>query len=287
MIVTFALLTAAVVALWFGAGENSALRWLWLALLFAAACSALATGIAQPVGLAWLAALGGALALFADPRRPRLVRFAAAAVVLVLVAGLMTHQLAGFANPRVLSGVRLSADAVPYSLYLNFDKAAAGVLLLGLAHRRLGSGAAWTEMLRRAALPAGVSIATLLTLSLLAGYVRFDAKLPGFVLLWAWTNLCFTCLAEESLFRGFIQRHLGAALSPRRHGRWWALAVGAVLFGLAHAAGGAAYAALSMVAGLGYGWAYLRSGDRIEAAILTHFTLNAFHFLGFTYPALA
>jgi membrane protease YdiL (CAAX protease family) len=39
------------------------------------------------------------------------------------------------------------------------------------------------------------------------------------------------------------------------------------------------------LAGLGYAAAYLRSG-RIEGAILTHFALNAVHFVAFTYPAL-
>ena len=46
------------------------------------------------------------------------------------------------------------------------------------------------------------------------------------------------------------------------------------------------YVALAAVAGAGYGWAYLRT-QRIEASILTHFALNAVHFFGFTYPALA
>jgi membrane protease YdiL (CAAX protease family) len=43
---------------------------------------------------------------------------------------------------------------------------------------------------------------------------------------------------------------------------------------------------LATVAGLFYGAAYLRT-RRIEGAILTHFALNAVHFLAFTYPALA
>jgi len=42
----------------------------------------------------------------------------------------------------------------------------------------------------------------------------------------------------------------------------------------------------TLVAGIGYGWAYRRTG-RIEASILTHFSLNSLHFLLFTYPALA
>jgi membrane protease YdiL (CAAX protease family) len=57
-----------------------------------------------------------------------------------------------------------------------------------------------------------------------------------------------------------------------------------VLFGLAHIAGGWRYVALATVAGAGYGTVFYRS-RRIEASILAHFTLNAVHFLLFTYPA--
>lgn len=42
---------------------------------------------------------------------------------------------------------------------------------------------------------------------------------------------------------------------------------------------------LAFVAGMGYGWIYYRA-KRIEASILTHFTLNFLHILFFTYPAL-
>jgi hypothetical protein len=125
----------------------------------------------------------------------------------------------------------------------------------------------------------------LLTLSLGAGYVRFDPKFPAETWLWLGVNLGFTCMAEEALFRGFIQAQLQRGWRNQPGGRWLALGLAAGLFGLAHAAGGAAYVALASVAGVGYGWIYQRT-QRIEASILTHFALNAVHFFFFTYPAL-
>ncbi|MCI5120133.1 MAG: CPBP family intramembrane metalloprotease [Candidatus Electrothrix sp. AUS4] len=53
-----------------------------------------------------------------------------------------------------------------------------------------------------------------------------------------------------------------------------------------HYAGGVTYIVLATVAGLGYGWTYLRT-EQLEASILTHFLLNCIHFVFFTYPALA
>jgi membrane protease YdiL (CAAX protease family) len=124
-----------------------------------------------------------------------------------------------------------------------------------------------------------------MALSLAAGYVRFEPKFPAETWLWLGVNLGFTCVAEEAIFRGFIQAQLARAWAQRDGGPGWALVVAAGLFGLAHAAGGPAYVALATAAGVGYGWIY-RKTSRIEASILTHFALNTVHFLAFTYPAL-
>lgn len=71
-----------------------------------------------------------------------------------------------------------------------------------------------------------------------------------------------------------------------KHGDYLALLIAAILFGLAHYAGGTKYMILTTVAGISYGWVYL-TAKRIEESILTHFGLNLTHFLFFTYPALA
>jgi len=287
---TFALLTLAVLALW-------ARGWWWAGLFVASLGSALIAGVVRPIGLVWIAAF--ATASWSGCERERVVdrplaharshrhtRIGATIAILVIAAGLMTHTLPGFANPRVLDQMRFSADALPFRLHTNYDKALVGLFLLALCHPRLARAADWRAMLRAAAPVAGGTIVTLLGLALAAGYVRFDPKFPPETWLFLWVNLCFTCVAEEALFRGFIQRQLTLAWAKIRHGAWFALLAAAVLFGLAHAGGGPVYVALSTVAGLGYGWAYLRTGQRIEAGILTHFALNAVHFVGFTYPAL-
>ncbi len=93
-------------------------------------------------------------------------------------------------------------------------------------------------------------------------------------------------LAEEAFFRGFLQREVEHALDGRPHAAAIAVAASAILFGLAHAAGGWHYVLLATLAGTGYAMAYQRTG-RVEAAILTHFAVNATHFLLFTYPTLA
>jgi membrane protease YdiL (CAAX protease family) len=98
-------------------------------------------------------------------------------------------------------------------------------------------------------------------------------------------NLLITCVTEEAFFRGFLLAGLARGMAGRRYGVAVAVVVSTVLFGLAHAPGGPLLVVFATLAGLGYAAAYLRSG-RIEGAILTHFALNAVHFVAFTYPSL-
>lgn len=116
--------------------------------------------------------------------------------------------------------------------------------------------------------------------------VKPALKWPGFTVEFLAINLLLTVVAEEAFFRGVIQQRLQSALQGMRSGNGLALTASALLFGAAHLGGGMTYATIAGLAGLGYAWVFQRSG-RIEAPILLHFTLNAVHFLAFTYPALA
>jgi membrane protease YdiL (CAAX protease family) len=125
-----------------------------------------------------------------------------------------------------------------------------------------------------------------MTVVILMGYSGFAPKWTPLFLLFAPINLFFTCLAEEAFFRGFMQHELAGIGARRALAAGIALVAAAVLFGLAHVAGGLHYVMAAAVAGLGYGWAFMRE-RRIEAAMLVHFGVNATHFLLFVYPRLA
>ena len=288
MTFTFTLLALAVMSLWLGGGDGApALRRnLWLLCFAASLAAALACGIVRPLGLVSVAAV--AVATYGFSRHPAggWQRTVAGWAIVALTAGLMLHRLPGFNNPRVIDAVRFSADAIPFTLYLNFDKVLIGLFVLGWCHARIHRGPEWRAMLADAAPRAAGLLVLILALSVLAGYVRFDPKFPAETWLWLGVNLGFTCMAEEAIFRGFVQAVLTRIWRNVAGGRWLALGVAAVLFGLAHAAGGPVYVALAAVAGVGYGWVYQKT-QRIEASILTHFALNTVHFLCFTYPALA
>jgi uncharacterized protein len=278
--VTYVALVFAVIALWIG-------RYVWMAALAVAVIAGYASGVLSGLAALWIVLFAG-LCLgydraksYASPLLRRVLVGLAAAGLLVLALLLGLHVLPGFHNFLVLDDVVLSAGAAPYTLYLNVDKTVVGICILGLCYGSLlRRGLDWGRALRRAVPLIAINTVVVALFAMALGYLQWQPKWTPLFWLWAANNLLFTCLSEEALFRGFIQREL------TRYGAWVAIAVSSVLFGLAHFGGGWTYVALATAAGAGYGLIYHRTKS-IEMAMLAHFALNATHFLLFTYPRVA
>ena len=211
-------------------------------------------------------------------------------VGVAVMAGLLAvHAMSGFQNPVVLRDVVLSSgrDAATRSTSTSTRRSPACSCSRSAGSPRSARLATGRATLRRAAPIVGATIVVVMAASLALGFVRFDPRWTPLFWVWAPINLLLTCVSEEALFRGFLQRELGVrarrACAMRRRS---AVAISALAFGLAHAGGGWRYVLLATLAGTGYALAYQRTG-RVEASILAHFAVNATHFLLFTYPALA
>jgi len=280
---TYVALLLAVVGLWFG-------RRVWIPALAVAVVLGYVAKVLYGPAAIWIAAFAAlciacnrAKTLESHGRRVAVTAFAAAGV-LVLGVLLGMHALPGFRNFLVLDKVVLSSGAEPYSLYLNFDKTLVGICILAFCYRALLTRAVeWRQSLRRAAPVAVGSVIVVAFGAMALGYLTWQPKWTPLFWIWATVNLLFTCLSEEAFFRAFIQRELASALHGSRWGSGLAIVVSALLFGLAHFAGGASYVLLATAAGLGYAIVYHRSRS-IEMSMLAHFALNATHFLLFTYP---
>ncbi len=203
-------------------------------------------------------------------------------VFFALVIALFLHLVPGFHNLKVLNAVKFSKDSLPFTMYLNFDKALAGVLLL--ANLPLNDTRRdWQGSFRWALIMLVALVATLLPLTLISGYVHWDPKFPQASLTWALNNLLFVAMAEEALFRGLVQSRCERWIGKYH---WSApVIVAALLFGTAHYAGGWQYMLLATLAGTCCGIAFQKTKS-IETAILTHFFFNVIHFFLFSYPAL-
>lgn len=255
----------------------------------------LALGLAWQAGLvspgaAAVLVLQAALALWlALGSAPRWLSGAGWMLLVLLALATALHWLPGIQNPLLVDAQQLTPDAIPYTLYANFDKGWAGFCLLLALWPSQQQSDLW-QRYRRGFWPVlPLTVIAALGLALGFGLVQPALKLPEFWISFIACNLLLTCVAEEALFRGLLQRHMRNVLLGRgvREGAaaWLAIALISILFGLAHLAGGWAYACVAAVASVGYGWAYQRSG-RIEVAVLTHFAVNLVHFSLLTYPML-
>lgn len=199
------------------------------------------------------------------------------------------HLMPGFNNLMVANQIKLTNDALPYSLYLNFDKPIIGLFILAFGlpfiNTTSQSMSASRERFFKVVLLVIGALIVMPVLALGMNYVHFNPKWDNFFYLWIIDNLIFTCVCEEAYFRGFVQYGFMRFWSGHRYGNIFALLIASILFGLAHFRGGYIYVLLASIAGLFYGGVYLLT-KRIEASIITHFLVNLTHILFFTYPAL-
>ena len=196
-------------------------------------------------------------------------------VTLLSSLALAAHLLPGFTPLPLSEPLAWSPDARPVLLRLSWDKVLAGLGLL----------AWWLQQPSRAAphwkAALLVSLLTLLLVPLAAlglGVVGWQPKWPQQLALWLLLNLGGAILAEELLFRGLLQTWL-----LQRLGTLLGIGLTALLFGAAHWPFSPLFAAVAMLAGLGYGLAFHFSG-RLWPAMLLHLAVNLCHVLLLTYP---
>ncbi|WP_438465494.1 lysostaphin resistance A-like protein [Marinomonas sp. PE14-40] len=199
-------------------------------------------------------------------------------IVIVWALALALHLAPGFNNLQVLNQVQSGVNSSAYTLYLNLDKPLIFFALLLLVPNLLGRVKTMTQMQIRtlAALFSGVFL-----LAFLLGLIQYELSLPNWWLVFAFSNLLLTCVAEEALFRGYIQN-----LLTRRFNPVIGVGIASALFGLAHFAGGPVFILVATLAGILYGLTYFWSG-KLSYAVAVHFAFNLGHLTFFTYPLLA
>jgi uncharacterized protein len=289
MLVTSVLLGLAICAIWIPPIHASKRLRIpaWVPFLMASVISGLVYGVLDWRGVVVVVVLCGVA--FASTESENITArrlLTVAAVALSFALGL--QLMPGFKPSVFIDGLRLSPDAAPMRLTAHFAPGVAGLVLVAFYCRR-----ARTFSEAREALKYGVAVAVVTTVvvvgaSWAAGYVKPDWKLPDFTAAHLAKMLLWTTVLEEGFFRGVIQDRLGRApfIQSRLALSWLPIAISSVLFGLAHFPSGWVTVGLATMAGVGYGVAYAKTG-LIEAAMATHFLVNATHFVAFTYPHIA
>lgn len=237
------------------------------------------------LGMLWVLFLFTALYVYFQKPASKPVKVLSGVASVVLASLIAARVLPGFNNWKIANQLLLNPDAIPHSIWLNFDKPVIGLLVLALGISRASLQEAWCKHLTKI-LPISIAgIFITICTAIAMGYVRLEPRWTEIFWIWAPINLLFTCVGEEALFRGLIQSGFAKVLSKFSYGKWIALATASIAFGASHFAGGLSYVVLASLAGIFYGWVYMQSAS-LEFSVLTHFLLNSIHFLFFTYPAL-
>lgn len=203
-------------------------------------------------------------------------------IIIALITGFTFHAIPGFSNALVIDKLRLSPLSCPFSMYLNFDKVISALILytnLSISEKFVDKNSLFQTILS-----LSLCIGVMILLGLLSGYIELDPKVPDILGIWILNNLLFVCMAEEVIFRGFLQNSLKSFLVKKVNTNHLHIIVTSIVFGLAHFKGGMAYIILASIAGGFYGYVYEKT-NRIFCAMLIHFGLNLVHLIIFTYPA--
>lgn len=285
MLITFGLLGLSISSVWLPAIQlkNNFIFPPWLLLFLCALVSGLLAGYLNLFSIIELTlfVVIAYLATYSNASFLQRLSFSSISILIALLLAL--HRLPGFNNPILVANIKFSADSSVFTQYANFDKGAAGLVLLAFFCSRVNDISELRSMLRKAYYPIIITIICVIATGILVGYIKPDIKLPAYTPIFLTTNLLFTCVAEEAFFRGFLQDRLAKKLFSVRFGSKIAIFLSGILFGATHLAGGSIYVMLATLAGLGYAYAYAVT-QRIEIPILTHFLFNAVHFIGFSYP---
>lgn len=198
----------------------------------------------------------------------------------VIAVALVLHVIPGFHNPKVLDAVVVGPQSMPFSMYFNMDKAVVPFFLitcmptLFVAKPLYKAGkVGWGILV--------LAIPALLLLAVALGGLRIEPHAPEWFAQFALANIFFVSLAEEALFRGYLQQRLSRVVHPVV-----ALLIASLIFGLMHYSGGLLLIIFASLSGIIYGLAWMWSG-RLWVATFFHFGLNCVHLLFFTYPMYA
>ncbi|WP_236939878.1 CPBP family intramembrane glutamic endopeptidase [Francisella uliginis] len=217
---------------------------------------------------------------YEKPKIFTLILFAITAIFLLLN---YMHILPGFNNLCIIKNVQISSDAIPFTLYLNYNSLVLTYFILVLSSEinLLNTLSKILPTLKAGLLYGLIAILILLPISYTFSFIKYDFKLTNYTLIFIFVNLIFTCIPEEVFWRGFvqtkIQKYTNSIVS---------VLITSLIFASIHIIfAGIFFAVLAFIASIIYGLTYIKT-KRIEVSIICHYLVNVGQFIFFTYPIL-
>jgi len=177
MIITYGLLMLSIISLWkpITPQFNNRIK-LWVILFLLSLMFALFWDFIQPISLLPILLFAIACKFMNQKTNNWLKKIILAFIITLIAIGFIGHFIPGFSNPILISNVMISKNAIPYTQFLNFDKALVGLFIIAFGTQLLSTKREWFKMLKTA-LPLVLTLILVVTLlALLIGYIQFDLK---------------------------------------------------------------------------------------------------------------
>lgn len=189
----------------------------------------------------------------------------------------------GFSYWNTISVEQLHENGKPYQQFVNLGKFfGALIIFTWVMHGRAKADLVKAFTIRNLA----IAISSALTVLLVAAWIlELDTitKFSQITIVFLAINLVITCFSEESFYRLVVQRPSEKAFTNKRFGRVFGALIASTFFTLTHFSNQPQVLAVMAIAGTLYATTYALTRS-VSAAIVTHFSVNAVHFVFLTYP---
>lgn len=262
----------------------------WTLFLIASAASGYHYGILSQTALQLIAGFWTSCYL-AFYSRSRVLRVPAYFVVIVLVCMILLNYFRGFLPWAPMINLQLQNRAIPFTHHIDYAHALIGLCVLGMgAAPLIRRSPEWAIAIKDSFPIILMGIFALCTIAYNDIAIAMHFHWNGYVKFWVLCQLFFVCIAEEAIFRGMIQAPLTRLFDRwmffKFHlGVWLAFFLTTGFYIVRHAYEGYHMMVYSSIAGLFYGYAYLKT-RRIEASIFVHLIFSTVDLLAFSYPML-
>ena len=261
----------------------------WIFVAIAVGISGWISGNIDPLGSLALVLLWVLSNASEKPDISRFFRVLLVSLTIALFLVIATNMIPWFESYQAIDHQIVKPHSTEFSLSWKINMALAGIVLIGTSIGIQSSKNHLKSIFSGIAIPFLLTAAGVLTFATMTGLIKPEMPTDdwfNFLVWYAPAQVLGTCLAEEALFRGIIQKKLQRFLVSKMSGwtpNFLAILIAAILFGLAHFRGGYEFVIAATMAGFGYGYVYYKT-NRIESAIITHFLFNLTYYTFFTYP---
>lgn len=229
------------------------------------------------------AALLVALLFGHDKANARYLKVLAWVAVFLVGMFMALYRPEGFSYFNSISVEQLHDNGKPYQQFVNLGKFFGALIIFSWLMMGRISADLLRALTRRNLAIAFTSALGVLALATLILSLPVIPKFSEITIVFMVINLLVTCFSEETFYRLIVQQPSERAFAAVRVQRVFGVVVAAAFFTLTHLSGDLKILAVMAVAGTFYAIVYALTRS-VSASILTHFLVNAVHFIFLPYP---